>query len=72
MKQAEQDGKAKIFDDVSDAASAMSMSHTMSQMNFIPLDADLDNILDQMLQNQNPVHLAKLEKQRDEHMQMIK
>ena len=41
-------------------------------MNFIPLDADLDNIMDQLLQNQNPTHLAQMEKQRNEHMEMIK
>ena len=46
MRQAELDGREKIFDDVSDASSRMSMNNTMSQMNFIPVDTDLDNLID--------------------------
>lgn len=49
MREAQECGRDKIFDDVSDAASVMSMGNTMSQMNFIPLDADLDSLIDQML-----------------------
>ena len=56
-------GNEKIFDDVSDAQSVYSaMGNTMSQMNFIPIDTDLDNLIDQMLINSNPNHMAELEK----------
>ena len=51
MRAAEEEGKEKIFDDVSDAQSVMSMGNTMSNMNFIPVDTDLDNLIDQMLLN---------------------
>ena len=59
--EAEEEGRDKIFDDVSDTHSVMSMGNTMSNMNFIPLDTDLDNLIDQMLSNANPGHLANLE-----------
>ena len=49
------EGGHKIFDDVSDCQSVMSMSNTMSNMNFLPLDTDLDGLIDQMLMVQNPV-----------------
>ena len=29
----------------------MSMSNTMSNMNFIPIDTDLDNLVEELLQN---------------------
>ena len=51
IKQAQQDGKQKIFDDVSDTRSVMSMSQSMTNMNFLPVDTDLDNLIDQMLLN---------------------
>ena len=46
MAQAALNGNGKIFDDVSDAGSVMSMNNTMSNMNFIPVDTDLDNLID--------------------------
>ena len=64
MRKAEEEGKDKIFDDVSDTHSVMSMGNTMSNMNFIPLDTDLDNLIDQMLSNANPGHVANLEMQK--------
>ena len=72
MRAAEEEGKEKIFDDVSDAQSVMSMGNTMSNMNFIPVDTDLDNLIDQMLLNQNPAHLAELERQRQERLEHVK
>ena len=73
IRQAQEDGKTKIFDDVSDAHSVMSMGHqTMSQMNFLPLDTDLDNLIDQMLQNPNPLHQQELERQRNERLDAVR
>ena len=51
MRLAAEGGHDKIFDDVSDAASVMSMSQSMSNMNFIPVDTDLDMLIDQLLLN---------------------
>ena len=52
MRQAQLDGRDKIFEDVSDATSEMSMmSNTMTGMNFIPVDTDLDNLIDHLIQN---------------------
>lgn len=66
-------GNEKIFDDVSDAQSVYSaMGNTMSQMNFIPIDTDLDNLIDQMLINSNPNHMAELEKQRNERLDFVR
>ena len=62
IRQAQEAGKDKIFDDVSDNHSVMSMSNTMSNMNFIPIDTDLDNLVEELLQNQNPHHVAELER----------
>ena len=44
----------------------------MSNMNFIPVDTDLDNLLDQMLLQQNPQHLADLERQRNDRLEGIR
>ena len=46
IREAQDGGRDKIFDDVSDMASVMSMGNTMSYMNYIPLDADLDSLID--------------------------
>ena len=41
-------------------------------MNFIPVDTDLDNLIDQLIQNQNPTHLADMERQRKERLDLIR
>jgi len=52
IRQAQEDGRDKVFDDVSDARSVMSLGNqTMSQMNFLPLDTDLDNLIDELVAN---------------------
>ena len=52
----------------------MSMGNqTMSNMQFnVPLDVDLDNLIDEMVANQNPAHLAELERERNEQLQFIR
>ena len=41
----------------------MSMQTTMTNMNFIPEDADLDDVLDHILKTKNQAHVAELERQ---------
>ena len=72
IRNAQDGGKDKIFDDVSDTKSVMSMTNTMTNMNFIPIDTDLDNLIDQMLQNQDPKRLAELERQRNEQLDQLR
>ena len=74
IRQAQEAGCDKIFEDVSDNHSvmSMSMSHTMSNMNFIPIDTDLDNLVEELLLNQNPNHVAELERQRNEQLAELK
>ena len=48
------------------------MTNTMTNMNFIPIDTDLDNLIDQMLQNQDPKRLAELERQRNEQLDQLR
>lgn len=74
IRQAQEAGRDKIFEDVSDAHSVMSMGNqTMSNMQFnVPLDVDLDNLIDELVANQNPAHLAELERERNEQLQFIR
>ena len=39
------------------------MQTTMTNMNFIPEDADLDDVLDHILKTKNQAHVAELERQ---------
>ncbi len=48
LRKAREDG-TNAFDDVSDCQSVMSMGNTMTNMTFIPIDTDLDMLLDQMI-----------------------
>ena len=71
-RQAIEAGQDRLFDDVSDTQSVASLSNTMSNMNFIPLDTDLDNLIDDMLLQQNPHHVAELQRQRDIQLEQIR
>ena len=66
IKQAEVEGRDKIYEDVSDAQSVMSFQTTMTGMNYINPDADLDDLIDRMLEKEksNPTRFAELEKER--------
>ena len=52
IRKAQEEGNDKLFD-ASDCQSVMSMQTTMTNMNFIPEDADLDDVLDQILKTKN-------------------
>ena len=45
IRKAKEEGN-KVFDDESDCQSVMSMGNTMTNMTFIPIDTDLDQLLD--------------------------
>ena len=61
IRQAQEEGNDKLFD-ASDCQSVMSMQTTMTNMNFIPEDADLDDVLDHILKTKNQAHVAELER----------
>ena len=52
IRRAQEEGNDKMFD-VSDCQSVMSMQTTMTNMNFIPEDVDLDDVVDQILKTKN-------------------
>ena len=62
IRKAQEEGNDKLFD-ASDCQSVMSMQTTMTGMNFIPEDADLDDVLDHILATKNPAHVAQLERE---------
>ena len=62
IRKAQEEGNDKLFDE-SDCQSVRSMQTTMTNMNFIPEDADLDDVLEQILKTKNQVHVAELERE---------
>ena len=71
LRKAREEG-TKAFDDVSDCQSVMSMGNTMTNMTFIPIDTDLDMLLDQMISNKNPAQQAEQERQINERLEFVR
>ena len=68
MRRAAEEGNDKLFDQ-SDCQSVISMQTTMTNMNFIPEDVDLDEVVDQILKTKNQAHLAELEQRQKQMLQ---
>ena len=71
MRKAAEEGNEKLFDQ-SDCQSVISMQTTMTNMNYIPEDVDLDEVVDQILKTKNQAHLAELEQRQKQILQDFK